>query len=77
MNDLKEFILDKLENLHMKLNYKNSYDLNTSQGLTERIEDLAKYEQLLEVARNNPEWHSTELGIELSKRIQKKTTLWR
>ena len=77
MNDLKEFILNKLEELHLKLNYKSNYDLNTSNGLTKRIEDLAKYEQLLEVVRNNPEWQNEQLGVELAERIKKKTTLWR
>ncbi|WP_427137235.1 hypothetical protein [Psychrobacillus psychrodurans] len=76
MGDFKEFVLKKLEVLHLKLNCGNKYDLHTTKGLTERIEDLAKYEQLSEVVRENPDWNSEEFSKELSERIRKKTTLW-
>lgn len=36
MNDLKQFVLDKLETLHLKLHYGHHYDLNSSRGLTKR-----------------------------------------
>lgn len=76
MINFKEFVLEKLEILHLKLNYGHSYDLHTTKGLIERIEDLTRYEQLSEVIRENPDWDSKEVNKELSERIRKKTTLW-
>lgn len=75
MNEFKEFVLNKLEVLYLKLNYKSSYNLSTSKGLSERLEDLSKYEQLKEVVRGNPEWNDEEFSRELSKRIRKKTSI--
>ncbi|POD45913.1 hypothetical protein BKM15_26200 [Pseudomonas syringae pv. syringae] len=76
MSDFKEFVLKRLEVLHLKLNCKHPYDINTAKGLTERLEDLTKYEQLKEVVRENTEWDSEEFSKEMSERIRKKTTLW-
>lgn len=75
MNDLKQFVLDKLETLPLKLHYGHHYDLNSSRGLTKRLEDLGRYEQLLEVARENPDWDNEEISKELAERIRKKTSL--
>lgn len=79
MSDFKEFVLKKLEILHLRLNYgrgSHQYDLNTTKGLTERLEDLAKYEQLREVVRENTDWNNEDFSKELSERIKQKTTFW-
>ncbi|WCS69276.1 hypothetical protein Goe20_01590 [Bacillus phage vB_BsuM-Goe20] len=75
MNDFKQFVLGKLETLHLKLHYGQHYDLNSSRELTKRLEDLGRYEQLLEVARENPDWDNEEISKELAERIRKKTSL--
>ena len=76
MRDFKEFVLEKLEVLHLKLFYRSSYDLNSSMGIAGRLQDLTRYEQLQEVVRENPEWDDGEVAKELSKRINKRTSLY-
>ncbi|AYJ76355.1 hypothetical protein BSP12_169 [Bacillus phage BSP12] len=39
------------------------------------LEELGRYEQLLEVARENPDWDNKEISKELAERIRKKTSL--
>ncbi|QZA69047.1 hypothetical protein 278BB001_102 [Bacillus phage 278BB001] len=75
MSDFKQFVLCKLEVLHLNLFYNNPYDLNSTKGITDRLEDLVRYEQLKEVVRENPEWDDTEMAKELSARINKRTSL--
>ena len=74
MGELKEFILNKLEQIHLKLYYDNPYP-NTEEGVFERLKDTIRYEQIKEVVRMNPDWDNEELGRELSDRIRKKTSL--
>jgi hypothetical protein len=74
MDELKEFMLTKMEELHIKLYYKNRYG-NTEEGIFEKLKDTVRYEQLKEVVRMNPDWNNEEISRELSKRIQKKTSL--
>ena len=74
MGELKEFILNKLEQIHLKLYYGNPYP-NTEEGVFERLKDTIRYEQIKEVVRMNPDWDDEELGRELSDRIRKKTSL--
>ena len=76
MRDFKEFVLEKLEFLHLKLFYHSPYDLNSPKGITGRLQDLTRYEQLKEVIRENPKWDDEEMAKELSKRINKKTSLY-
>lgn len=75
MSSFKQFVLEKLEVLHLKLFYHSSYDLNSPMGITERLQDLTCYEQLKEVVRENPDWDDEEMAKELSKRINEKTSL--
>ena len=74
MEELKEFILSRMESLHTKLYYKNSYG-NTEGGVFERLKDTIRYEQLKEVVRMNPDWNNEEMSRELSSRITKKRSL--
>lgn len=75
MSSFKQFVLEKLEVLHLKLFYHSSYDLNSSMGIVGRLQDLTRYEQLKEVVRENPDWDDEEMAKELSKRINEKTSL--
>lgn len=77
MSEFKEYILESLKDLHIKLHYGNNYDLNTYEGLMDRVKDLSKEEQLKEVVRNNPEWDIEEISKELSQRIKRKMTMWK
>lgn len=74
MGNFKEYMLQKLEDLHVKLYYKNRYE-NNEQGVTEKLTDMVRYEQLKEVVRANPDWNDEEFSRELSKRINKRTSL--
>ncbi|WP_346208380.1 hypothetical protein NSS91_07490 [Caldifermentibacillus hisashii] len=74
MDELKEFILNRMETLHLKLYFGRPYP-NTEEGVFDRLKDTIRYEQLKEVVRINPDWNNEEMGRELSKRLQKKTTL--
>lgn len=75
ISSFKQFVLEKLEVLHLKLFYRSSYDLNSSMGIVGRLQDLTRYEQLKEVVRENPDWDDEEMAKELSKRINEKTSL--
>lgn len=75
MSSFKQFVLEKLEVLHLKLFYRSSYDLNSPMGIAGRLQDLTRYEQLKEVVRENPDWDDEEMAKELSKRINEKTSL--
>ncbi|UPI12172.1 hypothetical protein [Bacillus phage SBSphiJ6] len=75
MRDLKQFVLDRLEVLHLRLFYRNTYNLNRTEGISNRLEDLVRYEQLKEVVRENPDWDDEEVAKELSARINEKTSL--
>lgn len=74
MDELKEFILSRMEALHLKLYYGRPY-ANNEDGVFERLKDTIKYEQLKEVVRMNSDWNNEDMARDLSKRIQKKTTL--
>ena len=39
------------------------------------LAELGRYEQLLEVARENPDWDNKEISKELAERMRKKTSL--
>ena len=72
MTDFKELILTKMAALFLKLQNERSYNYDSSNGLKERIEDFAKYDQLKELVRSVPEWDEIELAQELSERIREK-----
>jgi hypothetical protein len=74
MEELKEFMLSKMEHLHIKLYYKNRYS-NSEEGIFEKLKDTIRYEQLKEVTRANPDWNNEEISRELSERIRRKTSL--
>ena len=71
MDEFKDFMLSRLEMLHLKLYYGNPYP-NTEEGVFERLKDTVSYEQLKEVVRMNPSWNERDMARELSKRIREK-----
>mgnify|MGYP001374531999 CR=1 FL=1 len=71
MDEFKDFMLSRLEMLHLKLYYGNPYS-NTEEDAFERLKDTVRYEQLKEVVRMNPSWNERDMTRELSKRIQKR-----
>lgn len=71
----REDVIDKLQKLHIKLHYKQSYDYNSVNDLKQRIADLDELEKLKEYVRNRQDWNTEELSKELSERIRKATSL--
>lgn len=72
--EFKEYILERLEQLHIELNYKSNYE-NTEDGIVRRLKDTVRYEQLREVVIANPDWNDEEMSLELSERIRMKISL--
>lgn len=72
--DFKEVMLNKLEELHMKINYHYEYG-NDENGLVERLKHRIRYEQLKEIVRDNPEWDSEEVSDLLSERISERVSV--
>lgn len=75
MNDLKEFIIDKVKELHLNIYYNKKDYENTEEYMFEKIKDMVRYEQLKEVVRMNPEWDNEEIGREIARRINQEITL--
>jgi hypothetical protein len=75
MNNLKEFIIDKVKELHLNIYYNKKDYENTEEYMFEKIKDMVRYEQLKEVVRMNPEWDNEEIGREISRRINQEITL--
>jgi hypothetical protein len=75
MNNLKEFIIDKVKELHLNIYYNKKDYENTEEYMFEKIKDMVRYEQLKEVIRMNPEWDNEEIGREISRRINQEITL--
>jgi hypothetical protein len=75
MNNLKEFIIDKVKELHLNIYYNKKDYENTEECMFKKIKDMVRYEQLKEVIRMNPEWDNEEIGREISRRINQEITL--
>jgi hypothetical protein len=75
MNNLKEFIIDKVKELHLNIYYNKKDYENTEEYMFEKIKDMVRYEQLKELVRMNPEWDNEEIGREISRRINQEITL--
>lgn len=75
MNNLKEFIIDKVKELHLNIYYNKKDYENTEEYMFEKIKDMVRYEQLKEVVRMNPEWDNEEIGREIARRINQEITL--
>lgn len=50
MDDFREVLICKLVDLHVK-SYRKAHSTYTTEALTERIQDIARYEQLKELAK--------------------------
>jgi len=74
MDELKTYIMIKMEEIHIKLYYQNTYG-NTELGLFEKLQDTIRYEQLKEIVMANPAWDNETFNRELSKRIDAKVKL--
>lgn len=74
MDEFKNYLINECVNLYIRLNYRYSYE-NNEQGTFERLKDIIKYEQLLEIVRNNPVWDAKEMGREISEIIRERTSL--
>lgn len=75
MDNLKEFIIDKVKELHLNIYYNKKDYENTEECMFEKIKDMVRYEQLKEVVRMNPEWDNEEIGREIARRINQEITL--
>lgn len=71
----RESVLKRLQELHIKLHYRQSYDYNSVEDLTQRINDLNEVDSLKACVRSNGDWDTAELSKELSERIRKATSL--
>lgn len=75
MEELKEYILSELTDLHVAIHYGTGYG-NSENGVYKKLRDIVEYKQLKRLVGSSPCFDSEEMGRELSNRVKKRTSLW-
>ncbi|MDZ5711616.1 hypothetical protein [Jeotgalibacillus haloalkalitolerans] len=75
MNEFKEFVLNRIVELHVGLFYKNKYNYNDVADLMLRISHLNEIKTLQKLVHEHPDWDTEVCSTLVALKVREQTSL--